>query len=77
MADTVWVMTRDQAIRIGVFTLAEWHRRDHGERCVCIEGERFGAQSAAVIDALASEGMTFDGYAGVDRGPFGPAREQG
>jgi hypothetical protein len=65
-------MTRDEAIRVGIFTLADWHRRDHGERCVCLEGEQLGAQSAAVVDALAAEGMTFDGYPGIDRGPLEP-----
>jgi hypothetical protein len=33
-------MTRDDAIRTAIFTLADWHRRDHGERCVCLEGEQ-------------------------------------
>jgi hypothetical protein len=65
-------MTRDEAIRIGIFTLAAWHRWDHGERCVCLEGEQFGAQSAAVVDALATEGVTFDRYSGADSGPLGP-----
>jgi hypothetical protein len=68
-------MTRDDAIRVGIFTLADWHRHDHGERCVCLEGEQFGAQSAALVDALAAEGMTFDGYNGADRGPLGPPGE--
>jgi hypothetical protein len=65
-------MTRDEAIRVGIFTLADWHRRDHGQRCVCLEAEQFGAQSAAVVDALAAEGMTFDRYAGTGRGTLGP-----
>jgi hypothetical protein len=65
-------MTRDEAIRVGIFTLADWHRRDHGERCVCLEGEQLGAQSAAVVDALAAEGMAFDRYSGIDRGPLAP-----
>jgi hypothetical protein len=64
-------MTRDEAIRVGIFTLSDWHRRDHGERCVCLEGEQLGAQSAAVVDALAAEGMRFEGYSGADRGPLG------
>jgi hypothetical protein len=64
-------MTRDEAIRVGIFTLADWHRRDHGERCVCLEGEQLEAQSAALIDALVAEGMSFDGYSGADRGPSG------
>jgi hypothetical protein len=34
-------MTRDEAIRVGISSLAKWHRRDHGERCVCLEGEQF------------------------------------
>jgi hypothetical protein len=68
-------MTRDEAIRVGIFTLASWHRHDHGERCVCLEGEQFGAQSAALVDALAAEGMTFDRYSGADRGPLGPPGE--
>jgi len=49
-------MTRDEAIRVGIFTLADWHRRDHCERCVCLDGERFGAQEAALVDALAAGG---------------------
>jgi hypothetical protein len=53
-------MTRDEATRIGVFTLADWHRKDHGQRCVCLEGEQFGAQSAALVDALAAQGVLFD-----------------
>jgi hypothetical protein len=65
-------MTRDEAIRVGIFTLAEWHRRDHGEQCVCLEGEQLGAQSAAVVDALASEGMIFDDYDGKTPGSLGP-----
>jgi hypothetical protein len=70
-------MTREEAIRVGVFTLADWHRRDHGQRCVCLEAEQLGAQSAAFIDALAAEGVLFDGYFGGDsRGPLGlPRRE--
>jgi hypothetical protein len=50
-------MTREEAIRVGVFTLADWHRRDHGQRCVCLEAEQFGAQSAALIDPLAAQGV--------------------
>ncbi|HVA10187.1 MAG TPA: hypothetical protein VNG12_26015 [Acidimicrobiales bacterium] len=67
-------MTRDEAIRVGVFTLAAWHRRDHGERCVCLESEQFGSQSAAMVDALAAEGMTFDDYPGTGPGVFGSPR---
>jgi hypothetical protein len=69
--DTVKGMTRDEAIRVGIFTLSDWHRRDHGERCVCLEGEQLGAQSAALVDALAAEGMTFDGYSGNGQGLIG------
>jgi hypothetical protein len=65
-------MTRDEAIRVGIFTLASWHRQDHGSRCVCHEAEQFGAQAAAVIDALAADGVDFDARAGADRGPLGP-----
>ena len=67
-------MTRDDAIRVGIFTLAEWHRRDHGQRCVCLEAEQFGAQSAAVVDALAAGGISFDGYTGTGSGALGPPR---
>jgi sugar (pentulose or hexulose) kinase len=62
-------MTRDEAIRVGIFTLAEWHRRDHGQRCVC---EQLGAQSAAVVDALVAEGMSFDRYSGTGPRAVGP-----
>jgi hypothetical protein len=68
----VRAVTRDDAIRVGIFTLGRWHRQNHGDRCVCLEGEELGAQSAAVVDALAAEGITFDGYSGIDRGPLGP-----
>jgi hypothetical protein len=54
--DTVRTVTRDEAIRVGFFALTNWHRPDHGPRCVCIEGEQLGAQSAAMVDALAAEG---------------------
>jgi hypothetical protein len=67
-------MTRDEAIRTGIYSLARWHRSDHGNRCLCVEAEQFGAQAAAVIDALTAEGMTFDGYSGTDRGPLGPPK---
>jgi hypothetical protein len=53
-------MTRDEAIRVGIRTLAQWHRQDHGDKCVCAEAEQFGAQAAAVIDALAAGGVDFD-----------------
>jgi hypothetical protein len=61
-------MTRDEAIGVGIFTSSDWHRRDHGERCVCLEAEQLGAQAAAVVDALAAEGMKFDGHS-ADRNP--------
>lgn len=60
-------MTRDEAIQTGVFALARWHRQDHGERCTCLEGEKFGYQAAAMVDALAAEGMRFEGYKGTGR----------
>ena len=50
-------VNRDDAIRVGVMALAAWHRQDHGDRCVCEEGEQFGAQAAAVVDALIAEGV--------------------
>lgn len=65
-------VTRDEAIRVGILTLADWHRRDHGQRCVCLEAEQFGAQSAALVDALAAGGVAFDTYSGADHGPLGP-----
>ena len=66
-------VTRDEAIQTGIFALARWHLQDHGDRCRCLEGEKFGFQAAAVIDALAAEGMRLrrvrgDGPAGVTRG---------
>ena len=64
-------MTRDEAIRVGIFALAKWHRHDHGDQCICLEGEQFGVQSAAVIDALIAEGTEFDTYGASDRGPLG------
>ena len=64
-------MTPDEAIRVGIFTLAEWHRADHGQRCVCLEAEQFGAQSAAVGDALAAGGVGFDSYPGTGSGALG------
>jgi hypothetical protein len=65
-------MTRDDAIRTIVLTLADWHRRDHGDRCVCIEGEQLGMQASAVVNALTAQGIEFDGYAGTGRGAVGP-----
>jgi hypothetical protein len=60
---------------LGYSPSTDWHRHDHGERCFCLEGEQFGAQSTASVDALAAEGKTFDGYSGSDRGPLGPPGE--
>ena len=60
-------MTRDEAIQTGIFALARCHLQDHGDRCRCLEGEKFGFQAAAVIDALAAEGIDFDGYEGTGR----------
>lgn len=65
-------MTRDDAIRVGIFALARWHDNDHGDQCICIEAEQFGAQAAAVVDGLAAGGVAFDGYSAADRGPLGP-----
>lgn len=65
-------MTREDAIQIGVSALALWHRKDHGERCICIEGELFGHQSSAVVDALIAEGLVFDGYRGPNERKVGP-----
>jgi hypothetical protein len=64
-------MTRDEAIQSGVFALADWHRRDHGDRCRCLEGEKFGYQAAAVVDALAAEGVEFEAYDATDPGALG------
>lgn len=41
---------------------------------MCLEGEQLGSQSAAVVDALAAERMSFDGYAGMGPGALGPPR---
>lgn len=65
-------MTRDEAIRVGIMALADWHDRDHGIRCVCLEGEQFGSQASAVVDALAAEGVTFDGHQSPDPPLMGP-----
>jgi hypothetical protein len=70
-------MTRDEAIRVGILALASWHHSDHGDRCVCIEAEQFGAQAAIVVDALAAGGVGFDGYSGADRGALGPPQGGG
>jgi hypothetical protein len=64
-------VTRDEAIRIGIAALAKGHAHDHGERCVCAEGERLGVRSAAVIDALIADGVTFD-HTRTDNGSPGP-----
>ena len=50
-------VTREEAIRIGIGVLAQWHRSDHGDRCSCVEGEQFGVQMAAVVDAPIAEGL--------------------
>jgi hypothetical protein len=65
-------MTRDEAIRIGISALAEGHAHDHGERCICPEGERLEVRSAAVIDALIADGVTFDTYTWTGSGSLGP-----
>jgi hypothetical protein len=65
-------MTRDDAIREAIMALGRWHQLDDGDRCVCREAEQFGAQWVVVIDALAANGVSFDGYSGLDRGPLGP-----
>jgi hypothetical protein len=70
-------MTRDEAIRTGIFTLAGWHKSDHGDRCVCLEAEQLGAQVAAVVDALAAGGVRFEEYTATDRGPLGPPAGDG
>lgn len=76
--DLTGAMTRDEGIQAGIFALAEWHLQDHGDRCRCLDGEKFGFQAAAVIDALAAEGMQLDGYTGTGRpGSLGaPAMEK-
>lgn len=55
-------MTRDEAVQVGVETLATWHDREHGLRCTCAEGELFGYQ--AVVDTLIAEGAVFEPCAG-------------
>jgi hypothetical protein len=32
-------MTRDEAVRAGVFALANRHERQHGKFCPCAEGD--------------------------------------
>ena len=51
------LVTRDEAIRIAVGALARWHDREHGDDCTCKEGDKFGFQAAAVIDACIAEGL--------------------
>jgi hypothetical protein len=60
-------VTHDEAIQTGIFALARWHLEDHGDRCRCLAGKKFGYHAAAVVDALAAEGMHFDGYGGTGR----------
>lgn len=43
-----------------IAALADWHHSDHGDRCVCLEGERFGFQAAAIVDALMASGVEFE-----------------
>jgi hypothetical protein len=52
---------RDEAIRVGIAALAEWHVHDHGEQCVRVEGEQFDIRSGAVIDALIADGSEVRG----------------
>jgi hypothetical protein len=49
-------VARDHVIQIGVHALARWHAEDHGQWCVCLEGECFGYQAAVVVDALMAQG---------------------
>ncbi len=57
-------MTRDEAVQVGVEALAAWHDTEHGLRCICIDGEQFGYQAAAVVDTLIAEGAAFEPYSG-------------
>ncbi len=57
-------VTRDEAVQVGVESLAAWHDREHGLRCTCAEGERIGYQAEAVVDALTAEGAVFEPYQG-------------
>ncbi len=57
-------MTRDTAVQVAVETLAAWHDAEHGLRCTCVEGEQFGYQAAAVVDALIAGGWTSEPYGG-------------
>jgi hypothetical protein len=45
---------------------------DHGERCACLEGEKFGFQAAAIVDALGAEGALFDAWEAPGRPGLGP-----
>ena len=59
-------MTRDEAVQVAVEALAAWHDQDHGLRCTCVEGERFGYQASAVIDALIAGASVFEPSAALD-----------
>ena len=54
-------MTRDEAIQIGIESLAKWHVHDHGDGCACAESKQFKSRSAAVIDALIADGIMLMG----------------
>ena len=53
-------LTRDEAVQVGVESMAVWHDREHGLRCTCAEGERFGTRQR--VDALIAQGAPFDAY---------------
>jgi hypothetical protein len=53
-------VTREDAIEVGICTLAYWHARDHGVGCVCPEGDEHEIRSAMVIDALIAKGVRFE-----------------
>jgi hypothetical protein len=65
-------VTRDEAIRAGIFALAQWHERQHGKFCPCSEGDRFGEQAAALVDGLAAEGILFEGFVAISPDGLGP-----
>jgi hypothetical protein len=67
-------VTRDHAIQIAVLALGRWHAEDHGERCVCLEGEKFGFQAAAAVDALIAHGVPFANHEGSRSAGLRPAR---
>jgi hypothetical protein len=67
-------MTRDAVIRTAIFSLARWHRSEHGERCVCTEAEQFGAKAAVLVDALAPGGVRFEGTQDPIAGRWGLRR---